>query len=109
MTLDLDGLNPKELEELAWAIRQEAERRRRHLSVEAAFEAWRQAPLSERGERSPMADVLRVRNATSRLIHEYGWRPEQVVAAMTEVALHVSPDRGVAEEAVAAGIADGRS
>jgi hypothetical protein len=105
-TVDLDVLSPGELDELAWLLRDEAARGRRRLPVEEAWAAFHAAPLTPAWERSQLADVGRVRAAARWLIIG-GWRPEQIIDAMLAVAIHVSPDKGVAEEAVAAGVVDG--
>lgn len=104
--VDLDQLSARDLDELGALLREEAQRRRRRLTVDQAWAAWFAVELSERGARSPCAEILRVRAAARRLVTVDGWHPEQIVDAMLEVAETVCWDRGIAVLAVAKGIAD---
>ncbi len=104
--IDLDSLTPGEMDELAWLLRREAAWARRTLSEDRAWAAWASAPLTPGWALSCLSDVGRVRIATRILITLDHWRADQIRDAMLAVALHVCPERGIAELAVAAGIED---
>ena len=94
------------MDELAWLLREEAARARRRLTEDRAWGAWASAPLTPGWALSGLRDVGRVRIATRMLVTLDRWRPEQIRDSMLAVALHVCPERGIAELAVAAGIED---
>jgi len=102
-------LGADELAHLASTLQVRAAERRRPITVDQAWDAFRAAPLTSSWERSVVPETGRVRAATRILIADRGRHPEQIVDAMTEVAEVVCCHPLVAAEAVAAGIADGRS
>jgi uncharacterized membrane-anchored protein len=102
----LDGLNADSLDHLGCVLRERAKLRRVFLTKDEARAAVLTAPLSPAWERSQLSDVGRVRTA-ARLLVQRGYHPEQVVDSMTTVAFEEVGHRGIAEEAVASGLADG--
>jgi len=104
----LDQLAPDDLDHLGHVLLDRARRRRTRLTEEQAWAAWQAAPLTTDWAASVLVDVGRVRIATRLLIDQWGYSPQRVAEAMLPVALHVCPDAGIAELAVAAGLADAR-
>jgi hypothetical protein len=104
----LDELDATDLEHLAGVLRERARMRRVLLTYDEALDAFEQAPVSIFWARSPYTDVGRIRTACRILVAERRWHPEQIIEAMTTIALEVCPHPLVAHEAVARGIADGR-
>lgn len=104
--LHLDIPDAGALEHLGYLLIERARHLRVRLTVAEAWEAWSVAPLS-RGWELGLADVGRLRIATRRLIAMEGWQPEQVAPAMLVVAHEVCTVMGLAELAVAVGMADG--
>jgi len=106
--VDLDLLSVGALDELGYLLQEEARRRRRTLDDPAAWGAFEAAEelLTDGWRSSSLKDVGKVRTACRRLIVE-GWRAEQIIDAMTRIALHTCPEAGVAHLAVAEGIVDG--
>jgi hypothetical protein len=106
--VDIDDLTISQRDELGALLREEARRLRRTLTEDAAWGAFRSAPVEGTGwATSVLIDVGRVRVGTRRLMTIDGWKPHQIREAMLAVALHVAPDPVVAEMAVDAGIEDG--
>lgn len=99
-------LDADSLDQLGSVLRERARLRRRVLTADEARAAIASAPLTPAWERSGLRDVGRVQAAT-RLLIEHGWHPEQVEGALRFVAEQVCPHPLVADEALAAGIADG--
>jgi hypothetical protein len=104
--LDIDELSASEKDEWAHLLSREAARDRRTLTTTEAYEAFLAAPLTGGWVNSHLADVGRIRIATHRLIVVDRWRPDQIVLAMTTLAIHVCPEKGIAELAIADGIED---
>jgi hypothetical protein len=102
-------LGADELAHLGSLLSARARARRRTLTALEAWAAYRAAPLTAAWERSVVPEVGRVRAAARILVARNRLHPEQIVDAMTEVAEAVCCHPLVAAEAVAAGIADGRS
>ena len=106
------ALGADELAHLAASLRARAAERRKSVTVEEAWDVYNMVPDLPDWSWLGFQECGRVRKALEILVGWRGFHPEQVVSAVTEVALEVcAPWAGavevIANEAVAAGIADG--
>ncbi|GEM_PF-2952126 len=77
------------------------------LTIEEARAALKSTPVPEKYAHSWTREAHRVRAATAYLISEFGFRPEQIIDAMTAAAFEVCPRLTNPRASVSAGIADG--
>lgn len=77
------------------------------LTIEEARGALKATPVPVQFAHSWARDAHRVRSATAYLISEFGFRPEQIIDAMTAAADEICPRLTNPHAAVTAGIVDG--
>jgi hypothetical protein len=105
LATELDHRSAEELDQLASALHTRAVERRVLLTEAEALQAIGEAPDWDRPS-TRFPEVGRVRSAARGLVIRR-WHPEQIMPALTKVAIEVIGDRSVTVEAVSAGLADG--
>jgi hypothetical protein len=103
----LDKLTAKDLDSLASILKDRATRQRVEIDYDTALAAVENAWLSPMAERSPYAEIIRVRVAVRRLIERSRLHPEQVRGVFLVIANERAPHPMIATASVELGIRDG--